>query len=130
MHALDLVRHHYPALENSRLIDLLLFRHCSELRNIKLGIIEQREFDLPAKIAHIGLRHKPTACCHCARNSRSFGNRSMYARTSSTVRSVPPSLVGRGRVSFVRRYADDTARRLDNGGRNAKSVGTKPVIAG
>jgi hypothetical protein len=39
----------------------------------------------------------------------------MYSHASPIVRSVPPSLVGRGEVSFLERYAE-----LNMGAKNSK----------
>ena len=55
--------------------------------------------------------------CQCKRSSRSLPIAAMYSHASPTVRSVPPSFVGRGEVSFLERYAGrNMARKLKAGG--------------
>src|SRR5262245_27558384 len=44
------------------------------------------------------------ARCHWGRSFRFFEKPSIYLRTSNIVRSVPPSLMRMGRVSFLDRY--------------------------
>ena len=56
--------------------------------------------------------------CQCKRSSRSLPIAAMYSHASPTVRSVPPSFVGRGEVSFLERYAGrNMARKTQSGGR-------------
>ena len=44
-------------------------------------------------------------CCQCGRSSRSLPIAAIYSHASKIVRSVPPSFVGMGEVSFFERYA-------------------------
>ena len=43
--------------------------------------------------------------CQCRRRARSFPIAAMYSHASLIVRSVPPSFVGSGEVSFLERYS-------------------------
>jgi|GraSoiStandDraft_39_1057311.scaffolds.fasta_scaffold221235_1 hypothetical protein len=53
----------------------------------------------------IAVTHCRTPPSAISRFLRSFDNASIKVRASRTVRSVPPFLVGSGRVSFFERYA-------------------------
>src|SRR5262249_36020677 len=44
-------------------------------------------------------------CCQCGRSSRSLPIAARYSHACKIVRSVPPSFVGMGGVSFFERYA-------------------------
>ena len=44
-------------------------------------------------------------CCQCGRSSRSLPIAAIYSQACKIVRSVPPSFVGMGWVSFFERYA-------------------------
>ena len=48
--------------------------------------------------------------CQCRRCSRSFPIAAMYSHASPIVRSVPPSFVGSGEVSFLERYSGRNMR--------------------
>ena len=53
-------------------------------------------------------------CCQCRRNSRCLPIAAMYSHASRIVRSMPPSFVGRGGMSFLERYAGGRAARQDD----------------
>src|SRR6266480_3857007 len=53
-------------------------------------------------------------CCQCRGNSRCLPIAAMYSHASRIVRSMPPSFVGRGGMSFLERYAGGRAARQDD----------------
>ena len=70
------------------------------------GDAENRKVDPPGDGCLVGSWSITSRTrCQCRRRSRSFPIAAMYSHASLIVRSVPPSFVGSGEVSFLERYS-------------------------
>ena len=89
-----------------RLIHPTLYGH-RERGHVKFCVLQNRKPEARAEGCHVGFPSiSSRTCCQCRRSSRSLPIAAMYSHASPIVRSVPPSLVGIGEVSFLERYAE------------------------